>query len=402
MISKVIDSGSIENATRYVLKKEHSILIGGSMLSKTYQALNQEFHISIDLNPDIEKPCYHFALSYSKTDLEMNELDNDTLAEIATRHFAGMVVSSRNPELLHKKDKEHPEFNKKVDEFIESGEIDQYQFFIALHADTHHCHTHTVASRISVKDSKCINMWYDQNRSQLICRELEQTYGIEKLESSWEVGKRSLTRRQYEKQVETGKQPVQTKLQNLIGNLASNQYITLDELTEQLEKYGVDVRIGHYGNKKGISYKLDGISMSGSQLGKNYTYSGLQTHFGVCVETKLEPLDKILNNQSTYLKQAEALANKIWSREDIARTLTYQKYQLRANSADNDKLELFKRDRKILSWDESKQAYQAYGITQKDIKSLEIWNAHSIQKYQEQEQSGETQEQKRRSLDIER
>lgn len=40
----------------------------------------------------------------------------------------------------------------------------------------------------------------------------------------------------------------------------------------------VQVRLTRTGFSKGISYNLNGVAFSGTQLGKAYTFSGLQKH----------------------------------------------------------------------------------------------------------------------------
>src|SRR4028118_1017666 len=59
----------------------------------------------------------------------------------------------------------------------------------------------------------------------------------------------------------------------------------MPEFVERLQQQGVEVQIRltrtGIGLSKGISYNLDGVALSGNQLGKAYTFSGLQKYRGV-------------------------------------------------------------------------------------------------------------------------
>ena len=50
-----------------------------------------------------------------------------------------------------------------------------------------------------------------------------------------------------------------------------------------MQQQAVEVQVGltRTGFSKGISYNLDGVALSGTQLGKAYTFCGLQKHRGI-------------------------------------------------------------------------------------------------------------------------
>ena len=64
----------------------------------------------------------------------------------------------------------------------------------------------------------------------------------------------------------------------------------MPELINRLKDRGVDAKIRYTkrtGKIKGITYSLDGITTSGTKLGRAYTFPGLQKHRGVTYEESL-------------------------------------------------------------------------------------------------------------------
>jgi hypothetical protein len=74
------------------------------------------------------------------------------------------------------------------------------------------------------------------------------------------------------------------QLQDLIDEVTQDNP-SMPEFVERLQQQGVEVQVGltrtGIGFSKGISYNLDGVALSGNQLGKAYTFSGLQKHRGL-------------------------------------------------------------------------------------------------------------------------
>ena len=305
-IGKVICSSSFAATTKYVLEKEKAQLLwdGGTMLGESSKDLVQEFEVSRRNNPDINRPCLHMILSYSQEDERLQTLDNDTLAEISKEHFAGCAVLSRWHKPLEELDKN--EYQKRVEEFKET-ESYHYQFFSALHEDVHHRHTHLVGSRINTIDSKCLETWQNRIKSQYVIRDIEERYGLEINQSSWEKDRKGLSRRQLEKWKETDIKPVQLELQEVLDETLK-RVATVDELVKALEESGVDVRLHQRksGQVYGVSYEKNGIAFRGSDLGKKYSFKGLeQTLINQIKEIELE---SGIRNQQRVTK---AIADRI-------------------------------------------------------------------------------------------
>ena len=274
-IGKVICSSSFADTSRYVLVKEKAKLLdGGTMISQNRNDLVWEFEQSRRNNPDINRPCLHMILSYSKEDERLQTLDNDLLAEISEEHFVGCAVLSRWHKPLKELDKN--EYHKRVEEFKKT-ELHHYQFFSALHEDVHHRHTHLVGSRINTIDSKCLETWQNRIKSQYVIRDIEERYGLEINQSSWEKDRKGLSRRQLEKWTKTDIKPVQLELQEVLDETLK-RVATVDELVKALEESGVDVQLHQQksGQVYGVSYEKNGIAFRGSDLGKKYSFKGLE------------------------------------------------------------------------------------------------------------------------------
>ncbi len=281
MIGKVMKNTSYRGTVGYVLTKADAELIGGNMDGETVEELTREFMLSYDLHPDIERPVYHFSLSYSPQDKATQDFSDERLAEIATRHFAGMVVSFRCYDQLKAQDIEA--FNQQVDRFM-AEELGEYQFLVAIHRDRDHVHTHTIASRINLLTGKCIETWQDQLRSQKVIRTLEQTYGLEPVKSSWEVGRKARTKGQLEQHAAGAPDTAKAQVQAAIDRLtAETPGIPITTLVSQLQAEGIQAQVTYLstGRPRGVSYECDGVAMAGGKLGKRYTFPGGLATLGV-------------------------------------------------------------------------------------------------------------------------
>ena len=174
MIGKIMQNHSFRATSRYVIEKEQAAIIGGNLFGETLDAMVDELALTKALNPEIARPVYHLTQSYTAADQATGKLSPTRLAQLATRHFAGMVVSASEPVLLE----DTAAFQQRVRQFLQA-DIHTHSFLIAVHQDREHLHTHLVASRINLSDGKCIPTWYERIRSKKICRLLEQQFGLE-------------------------------------------------------------------------------------------------------------------------------------------------------------------------------------------------------------------------------
>jgi Relaxase/Mobilisation nuclease domain len=272
MIGKVMHNGSFRATTRYVLAKEEGHLIDATMGGLSAETLTAEFMASKDLNPQLKQPVWHLTLSLPHHE----NLSDEQFAEVGRKYMAGMIMAANNPKIL-----EESSYREQRAEFMYE-DLPSYQFFQARHSDREHEHLHIVASRIHLDSGKAVELWRDAFRSQRVIRGLEVEYGLTQVQNSWDIGKKAPTKGQLERQVVTGDEAVQSRLQGLIEEAAIGQP-EMPLLFERLMRQGVEVRHGwtRTGKSKGISYGLEDVAFAGNQLGSRYSFPGLQKHLGV-------------------------------------------------------------------------------------------------------------------------
>ncbi|MBW4491174.1 MAG: relaxase/mobilization nuclease domain-containing protein [Trichocoleus desertorum ATA4-8-CV12] len=413
MIGKTLQNHNFRETTQYVLDKEAARLLGGSVMGSDSDTIAREFLMSRDLNPQIERPVYHLIDAYSYEDAVTQDLSDEFLRDRAIARFAGLVVSAREPKLLRSGDK--TAYKQQVNEFLES-ELYEYQWFCAVHEDTKHRHTHFVASRINLLDGRAIPTWQDHERSQRICRETEKEYGLQPLKSSYEIDRRSPTRRQVEAWQKTGVPPVMLMMQHAVDQEAIPGRDLEQLQAVLLQNHGISVCWGDRPSKPGIIFeqadaKGEVVRMSGSQLGRGYTLPALQQRLAREIEierpgvesiTRQTPepdlLEDILRVQNEYVHRLAPQIQEIWSREKAGRpklrAATFEDYQIRLDEAGQP--ELYYRDRLLMGYSEGD--YQSYGLTEPDCTAIDQLNEHLRQ--QALSQPLNLEKQKRQAINL--
>jgi hypothetical protein len=253
MIGKQIKGTGFRGCLNYVLGKKDAALIGGTMCGQTPEELAAEFAIARQLRPNLKVAVFHATLSVASTEkLENSEENDQRWLAIAANYMKGM-------------------------------EFDNNQYAVVKHSDTEHDHIHIVASRICLDGGVVDDSW-DYYKSQETIRQLERNYNLETVTPSWETDKRAQTTGEHRQLKSKGNKSVRVQLQDLIDEVTQDNP-SMPEFVERLQQQGVEVQVGltrtGIGFSKGISYNLDGVALSGTQLGKAYTFSGLQKHRGV-------------------------------------------------------------------------------------------------------------------------
>ena len=104
--------------------------------------------------------------------------------------------------------------------------------------------------------------------------------------------------------------------QDLIDEVAQDNP-SMPEFVERLQQQGVEVQVTltGIGFSKGISYNLDGVALSGTQLGKAYTFSGLQRHRGVSYDQGRDNalIEALMQPQHLAIAPSEAEENELES-----------------------------------------------------------------------------------------
>lgn len=219
-------------------KEGRGIIIGGNMSCNNPKDLSREFGASRKLREDIEKPVWHNSL----------------------RLPVGEKI-------------DHEKWSALADEYMQSmGFTDLHQRIYVLHDDEDGQHIHIVASRISLENK----IYLGKNEN------LESTKQIHLLEKAYAL-KTTKGRDQFcyadqskpskgeiELAMRTGEPPARTVLQNIIDHATIDKPF-FSEFIDRLKLAGVSVLpSGATGDFQGISFELNGVSFTGSKLGKHY------------------------------------------------------------------------------------------------------------------------------------
>lgn len=277
MIGKQIKGKGFLGVLKYVTDKDKGHLIGGNMDGETPQELSKEFAAIRRLNPEIKKPVNHVSLS-----LPPGERLNDfEWSEVAHRYMKEMGFENS-------------------------------QYVVARHTDAEHDHIHIVSSRIGL-DGKTVSDSNNYRRSEKVIRQIEKDYDLQRVAPSQEAKQKGLTTGELRKALRTGEASVKMLMQKKLDEVAKRS-LTMSDFARRVREEGIELipNVAKTGRVTGLSFAHDGEVMKGSDLGKAYTFGGLQKR-GVnydrvrdldAFKARLEPT-KRRKNEKTKAKPKE-------------------------------------------------------------------------------------------------
>ena len=265
MIGKLIQGTDFQGCLSYVLGKPGADRLGGIAVGNTVEELTAQFEQMRSLRPTLQRAAYHLSLSLSPGE-HLEDADWEALA----------------------------------DEYLKRLGVTSTNYLVVRHTDTNRDHIHIVASRIRF-DGTAIDDAWDYTRSQVILRDLEQKYGLVAVPSSHSTARRAPTRRQLEKEKQTGAETAKATLQKTIDAVIP-QSATIADLRGKLEAQGVETRLTYSKNgiPKGISFSHEGVALAGHQLGRSYSLTMLRQRLPVPdrIEPQLPVVDQALAIQT--------------------------------------------------------------------------------------------------------
>jgi hypothetical protein len=137
-------------------------------------------------------------------------------------------------------------------------------------------HVHILASRVDF-DAKVVSEWKSKVRAEVIMREVEKKYDLERLAMSKDVLRAAPRRHELEWALRTGEPSVRMHLQDIVDRALAGQP-TAPQFLRRLEAAQIE-GIPYFrdtGKVGGISFRLEGEMMKGRDLGRGYSWSGLQ------------------------------------------------------------------------------------------------------------------------------
>ena len=236
------------------LNKPDAEFLGGTVGGWLPSEMAREFELIARLNTKCQKPVFHVSLSLSPKE---GKLENWKWRAIAQEYLDGMG-------------------------------FDQNQYAVYHHHDCSHDHIHIVANRVHLGNLKTVSEQWDYYRGQEVLREIETSYGLQPETSSWECLRKGSNQPAWKKNRELYQVACQF-LQNSIEE-AAQQADNFSDLIGFLEEEGVTLELcrSDRGEVQGVRYQCEwegtSLAVAGSQLGKAFSYRGLQQYLGVSLE----------------------------------------------------------------------------------------------------------------------
>ncbi len=252
MKAKVSRGGGFRGALNYVFDvgqdathTKNAERIGGNMAGADPRELAAEFAAVRRLRPDIAKPVWHCSLSLPPGD----RLHSQKWHEVAADFMQRMGFDQTNT-----------------------------PWVAVRHCDTDKDHIHIIASRIGLDSSVWLGQW-EARKSIEVTQQLEQVHGLTLTPGLGDARaeRKRLSAQEINMAIRTNEEPPRQKLQRLVDEALKDKP-TAVQLAERLQAAGVQVRanIAGTGRMNGFSFELAGVSFKGSDLGKAYTWQGMQ------------------------------------------------------------------------------------------------------------------------------
>lgn len=241
MIAKAIKGSGFRGALEYDLNKEKGCLIDTNMEGANPRELAKEFGEIRKLRPKLGKAVLHVSLSAAPGE----HLTDAQWTEIGRRYLHGMG-------------------------------LDDNQYLITRHEDTEHEHVHLLVNRIRF-DGDVTSDSHDYRRHEVLMRAVERDYQLQAVQPSIEAQRRAATKGEIEQGLRTGVASTRQRLQQLCDGAVTTSR-GYSDYAERLEAAGVELMpVTQVDGQRlsGLSYRLDGVMMKGSDLGKGYSPAGL-------------------------------------------------------------------------------------------------------------------------------
>lgn len=222
--------------------KDRAELLDHNFFKYDRQSIMQEISFLQQLRPNLTRDAYHVSLNFAPRD----KLSPQQLSAIGREYLAGMG------------------FNDNA-------------YAIWQHFDADHLHIHVLASRIKY-DGSVVSDSNNYQKSESLCRKLEQTYGLEVVKSSKEAQDRAPSKDELEMIQRTGKLSDRMLIQERVKDALSKADSMIDFINrcKQNGIYLIFNESESTGRVSGITYiSVDGFIAKGQKLGNQFKWSNL-------------------------------------------------------------------------------------------------------------------------------
>ena len=247
MTGNQIKGRGFRGALRYNLEKvgkNVAEVLDSTFARSTEHSILKEVQMIRSLRPKLQKYFYHTSINFPREE----NLPNEAMKRIGR-------------------------------DYLEANGFTQHQFIMFRHHDADHPHLHILVNRIGY-DGKVLSDSNDYQRSEKILRDLEGKYNLKQVNSSREAKERAMTKNELEMMKRTNLPSQKMKLQVILNQvLKSKIRPDTGNFIKSLESKGINVLFNQAttGFVSGISYQIDGFTISGAKLGNDYKWSSIKT-----------------------------------------------------------------------------------------------------------------------------
>lgn len=233
MIAKIVKGQDFRGVVNYVLnpEKQAEILQSDGLRTRDEQSIIESFRVQAGMNPKVKRAVGHISLDFSPKDRPV--LTNEKMTQIAAEYMKAMGIENTQALLVRHYDKEHP-------------------------------HVHLVFNRVD-NDGKTIPDKNDRYRSEKICKELTQRFGLYFAPGKEQVNTHRL------KEPDKTRYAIYEQVKKALGESRN-----WDELLEKLKMQDVEVVFKFKGKTtevQGVIFSQNGYSFSGSKIDRQFSFS---------------------------------------------------------------------------------------------------------------------------------
>ena len=233
MMAKIVKGRAFKGVINYILdkQKETQLLGADGLRLKSKESIIQSFITQASMNSRVSKPVCHISLDFSAQD--KNKLSNQLMVQIARDYMKQMGIVNT-------------------------------QYVIGRHFDKEHPHTHLVYNRID-NNGKTITDSNDRFRSEKICKELTERYGL-----YFATGKENVKEHRL-KEPDKTKYEIYNSLKTLVPKCRDWK-----QLQSELRKNGINTEFKTKGNSdevQGVRFEKNSYLFNGSKIDKMFSYS---------------------------------------------------------------------------------------------------------------------------------
>lgn len=238
MVGKITKGTSFNNALNYIIdqKKDAEIIASDGVSLDSIGSIIDSFETQSSMRPGISKPVYHISLSFHPKDKE--KLNNELVTKIMNDYLAMMKLNNT-------------------------------QFIAVRHFDKDHPHIHLCINRIDY-DGKLISDQNNYRQNEIVAKALTKKYGL-----YFSDGKNMNYDRLREP--ESTKYHIRDVMNKTVHNCRN-----WNDLRDALNKENIQFEFKYKGSTDkidGVIFTYKNISLSGSKIDRQYSYSKLNTLF---------------------------------------------------------------------------------------------------------------------------